>query len=437
MLIPTLSMLLLTHVPVNAPSSVFLRAQKEKAPKPDLAAAKKKISDYRSKLFAEYKDKPVNRKEVEEKMVPFAKEALKDIDIKAVPPEDATEWAQLFSVGRMNEQATVLQTAAVNYHEVQLMFTMMDVIPRLLSEGKDDEAYFMIKHTADFDASMIGMVGEGVNGALHRAGYDKTKPEFAEKCLKALRARVDLEPAPVGDRKNMMADYVYVDLSMKILEMKYAVAPNPALLEEMTALKAQFKDSKSTNAFGQGPAHRVDEFFDKVTAVGTAAPELVADKEIGGFKGLEALKGKVVMLDFMAHWCGPCKLALPGIKKLQDTYGPKGLQVVSVTSFYGYYGAKKEITPDQEFDYMQTFVKNYNMEWPVIFDTKQVTMSKYHVGPIPHMVLIDKKGVIRKVQVGNTEEGEAETLALVKKLVDEQPKRSLLGSALAYCKLKP
>lgn len=113
------------------------------------------------------------------------------------------------------------------------------------------------------------------------------------------------------------------------------------------------------------------------------------------------------------------KAALPAIKKLQDEFGPQGFQVVSITSYYGYFGAKQGVAKTDEFSLMHGFVKDFNMTWPVAFDEKQLTHSKYHVGAIPHMVLIDRKGVIRRIEVGHTEEGEAATLGLLKKLLAE------------------
>lgn len=121
----------------------------------------------------------------------------------------------------------------------------------------------------------------------------------------------------------------------------------------------------------------------------------------------------------MAHWCGPCKAALPGLRDLYATYHAKGLEIVSVTSFYGYYGAKQGVKPEEEFDLMKGFVKQQGMTWPVVFDTKQATHANYHVGGIPHLVVIDRAGKMQNITVGYTREGEESLKQLVAKLVNE------------------
>ncbi len=216
-----------------------------------------------------------------------------------------------------------------------------------------------------------------------------------------------------------MAEYCYVDLTMKILEERYDRRPLASTLKEMKNLRARFAKSKSANAFGQSPTHRIDDFLLRQAAVGKPAPAITVDRTLGNFEGLDSVKGKVVILEFMAHWCGPCKAALPWLGNLQKTYADQGLQVVSITSFYGYYDATKSLKPDAEFDLMKGFVKNYQMDWPVVFDAKQVTHSRYNVGAIPHLVVIDRKGIVRHIQVGAGEAEEAKTSQVIAGLIKE------------------
>lgn len=394
-------------------------AQTKAAEKPDFDKISRQITDFRTKaLGTTAGGKTAVREEVWEATANFAKSLLVQIDPKSIPSEDAGKWAQLFTLAHLSQEAERLQMEAIGYHNVELMFAEGDLIHNLIADGKDDQAMYLVKHAPDYDASMLGMVGQSFTSACHEAKYDQTKPEYVAKGLKALMAKVDFEANP--NRKTpSMADYVYVDLDMKLLEMRYALHPSPTILADMQALKKRFASSKSVNAYGQSPAFRVDEFAQKVVSIGKPAPEVTFEKSIGDFHGLASLKGKVVVLDFMAHWCGPCKAALPAIKKMQDLDGAKGLQVVSVTSFYGYYGSQQGVKPGEEFAKMHDFVKQYEMGWPVIFDTKQVTQAKYHVSAIPQMVVIDRKGMIRKVEVGYTKESGAEVSALVEKLLAE------------------
>ena len=392
---------------------------------PDLAEYSAQAARIRTEVYAAAKaeeaktGKTVPRATREDAIQKEVAALLQSVDPAQLNSKDAADWAGLFASAKLVDQALSLQRRAVEYLNVQLMYTMSSMIPRLIEQGNDEEAQALIRHVPDMHPSMIGQIGESVSYGLSKAGYDKTKLPYALKCLDSLRARVDLTPQLPGEKQSI-ADYVYVDLSMKMLEMRYANEPSPEIIDEIKNLRGRFVDSKSKNTFGQSPTYRVDRFFDTVMSVGSEAPALVVDQSLGEYKGWESLKGHVVLLDFMAHWCGPCKAALPGIKKMQEEFGPSGFQVVSVSSFYGYYGATKNLAPSEEFKLMETFVKIYGMSWPVVFDGKQVSHSKYHVGGIPHLVLIDRKGKIRKVQVGSTPEGEAELRSLAQVLLAER-----------------
>src|SRR5438552_1657243 len=68
---------------------------------------------------------------------------------------------------------------------------------------------------------------------------------------------------------------------------------------------------------------------------------------------LSDYKGKVILLDFWATWCGPCKFEIPGFVALQEKYGSRGLQVIGVSV-------------DDELDKLAPYVKAYKMNYPVL-----------------------------------------------------------------------
>ena len=150
------------------------------------------------------------------------------------------------------------------------------------------------------------------------------------------------------------------------------------------------------------------EVYRKV--INQPAKELHVDFVANGAKtDLASLRGRVVLLDFFAHWCGPCIADFPIVRDLQRRYGSQGLTVIGLTGVYGYYMGERPIAPADEVQRMKDrFTKEYQVTWPMFFSTTKVNDQNYGVSYIPHLVLIDRAGVIRYAHVGSSDEAELE-----------------------------
>jgi peroxiredoxin len=125
----------------------------------------------------------------------------------------------------------------------------------------------------------------------------------------------------------------------------------------------------------------------------------------GAPASLASLKGKVVLIDFWASWCGPCRMIAPRLSALKDRFGAQGLAVVGVTT--------------DEAERAAVFAERHQMHYPSVVDKDGDTSRAYGITGLPTMILVDKKGIVRDVFVGFDPTGDAHLEATVKKLLAE------------------
>lgn len=152
------------------------------------------------------------------------------------------------------------------------------------------------------------------------------------------------------------------------------------------------------------------------------APAIAVDRTHGDFPGLEAYRGRVLLLEFTAHWCHACHAAIPALCRLQADLAPKGLAIVSLTTYYGFFGADrartKDMPRDEEYARMPAMLAKQGVTWPMVY-TDRATMDAYGVNGIPQLMLIDKQGRIRMIDRGFSEAKAARWRAQLEALLAE------------------
>lgn len=159
----------------------------------------------------------------------------------------------------------------------------------------------------------------------------------------------------------------------------------------------------------------------------TSPPEIVAAQWIDQQPTkLADLRGQVVLLDFWAHWCGPCHYVFPKLQRWHESYKDKGLVILGVTNYFGQANGVRA-TAAEELDYLRDFKKKNRLPYGFVVADSSVNDLNYGISSIPMSFLIDRSGKVRFIAVGANDQEIAALGKMIKELIDEpvtQPTQS-------------
>jgi thiol-disulfide isomerase/thioredoxin len=221
-----------------------------------------------------------------------------------------------------------------------------------------------------------------------------------------LKSFDDLLAKHAGEKTDQMSQVLYMEamLYMEVLN-------NPTKGKELIGkLKTDFPDTrlgKNADSILQSLDKQAEaKKIQSALAPGVAFPDFnvksVADQPLS----VAALKGKIVLIDFWATWCGPCRAELPNVIATYGKYHDKGFEIIGVSL-------------DSDREKLDSFLKQQNgMTWPQFFDGKGWSNElavKYGVEAIPFTVLVGPDGKIIGTNLRGEALGEAVGNALAKK----------------------
>ena len=144
----------------------------------------------------------------------------------------------------------------------------------------------------------------------------------------------------------------------------------------------------------------------QAASVSGPAPNFTLKSLDGENVKLSELRGKVVLLNFWASWCGPCREEMPLLNKIHNKYEPLGFTILGVNV-------------EEQSDAAKNFIAQRPVDFPILLDSSNEVSKMYDVVAMPTTVLIDRDGNMRFLHQGYQSGDEAEYRKMVKKLVRE------------------
>lgn len=150
-------------------------------------------------------------------------------------------------------------------------------------------------------------------------------------------------------------------------------------------LTTKYPDNKDIKSF-HGMVQQTEMMVSRTEAIkiGNEAPELILPMPNDKDLALTSLRGKVVLVDFWASWCAPCRKELPNVKRAYEKYKNKGSEILGVSL-------------DKDRDAWIEAISKEGLTWPQVSDLKfwqSEAVQVYAIQSIPYTVLIDKEGKI-------------------------------------------
>lgn len=212
-----------------------------------------------------------------------------------------------------------------------------------------------------------------------------------------------------------------------------------SMSSEMSAKdKLAIADSVDASKLDENQAPMVDMLKQRLASdmkleglVGMPVPQFKVNKSLNGNFDWADTKGKVLVIDFWATWCPPCRMVIPELVAMQKEHGDK-VMVIGATRFYGYgmdfsdpeakkphggkqVGSRKEpMAEEAELAVNEAFIKSFELNYPVVFTDAPVSKEQFFVSGIPTVFVVGKSGKITGSVVGAGEDNHRKLVSLVK-----------------------
>lgn len=252
-------------------------------------------------------------------------------------------------------------------------------------------AYWRVRRTAvlaaDVHEKMARLFAEHYPDHIHhrlrslmyagKAFRESGKPEQGAKLMQEAFDLAMSSPARIaGDNRNLSPKAISPGVLAKLV-CETAVCSLTQRDEVLKSLKARLKQHPEV-------IDGINERWSGYDIIGRPLPRIRGTAHDGAEVDTDKLRGKIIIIEFTASWCGPCQNDIPHLRELLETM-PQDIAIISISA-------------DKDRQAMMKWISEKKMNWPFLggqlyFD--EPLFKQFDVGGIPHAIVVDRKGIVR------------------------------------------